>query len=201
MAVDDASEAVARGTAHFSELFKFPQKKIRITVPLVGTGIQESIVGFGVIECWFQLCCSLGLISSYMQRRTANKVIQLRLWSRIFQYVIWRTASDILEMASFPKMLVCICQTARCHISQKTVSFIMRNSMYCLQIVKANIYPSLLTAIYYCWDLATRLKWSCFCCIWEVHCWDVSWYTGCADSGTCCSQSFQAYTRRVAQIV
>jgi hypothetical protein len=79
MAVDDASEAVARGTAHFSEVFKFPQKKIHITVPLVGTGTQEAIVGFGVIECWFQLCCSVGLISSYMQHRTANKVIQLRL--------------------------------------------------------------------------------------------------------------------------
>jgi len=79
MAVDDASEAVASGTAHFSEVFKFPQKKIHITVPLVGTGTQEAIVGFGVIECWFQLRCSVGLISSYMQRRTANKVIQLRL--------------------------------------------------------------------------------------------------------------------------
>lgn len=80
MAVDDASEAVARGTAHFSEVFKFPQKKIHITVPLVGTGTQEAMVGFGVIECWFQLCCSVGLISSYMQQhRTANKVIQLKL--------------------------------------------------------------------------------------------------------------------------
>jgi len=70
---------VARGTAHFSEVFKFPQKKNHITVPLVGTGTQEAIVGFGVIECWFQLCCSVGLISSYMQHRTANKVIQLGL--------------------------------------------------------------------------------------------------------------------------
>jgi len=79
MAVDDASEAVARGTARFSEVFKFPQKKVHITVPLVGTGTQEAIVGFGVIEWWFQLCCSVGLISSYMQHRTANKVIHLRL--------------------------------------------------------------------------------------------------------------------------
>lgn len=79
MAVDDASETVARGTTHFSEVFKFPQKKIHITVPLVGTGTHEAIVGFGVIECWFQLSCSVGLISSYMQHRTANKVIHLRL--------------------------------------------------------------------------------------------------------------------------
>jgi hypothetical protein len=79
MAVDDGSEAVARGTAHFSDMFKFPQKKIYSTVPLVGTGTQEAIVGFGVIKCWFQLSCSVGLINSYMQHRTANKVIQLRL--------------------------------------------------------------------------------------------------------------------------
>ena len=79
MAVDDASKAVARGTAHFSDVFKFPQKKIHIIVPLIGTGTQEAIVGFGVIECWFQLTCSVGLISSFIQRRTANKVMQLRL--------------------------------------------------------------------------------------------------------------------------
>jgi hypothetical protein len=79
MAVDDASETVGRGTNHFSEVFRFPQKKIHITVPLVGTGTREAIVGFGVIECWFQLSCSVGLISSYMQHRTANKVIHLRL--------------------------------------------------------------------------------------------------------------------------
>jgi hypothetical protein len=79
MAVDDASEPVARGTLHFSEVFRFPQNKIHSTVPLVGTGTQEAIVEFGVIQCWFQLCCSVGLISSYMQHRTTNKVIQLRL--------------------------------------------------------------------------------------------------------------------------
>lgn len=79
MAVDDASEVVARGTVNFSEVLRFPQKKIHSTVPLVGTGTQEAIVGFGVIQCWFQLCCSRDLISKYMQHRSANKVIKLRL--------------------------------------------------------------------------------------------------------------------------
>jgi hypothetical protein len=79
MVVDDASEPVARGPLHFSEVFRFPQNKIHSTVPLVDTGTQDIIVEFGVIQCWFQLMSSVGLISSYMQHRTGNKVIQLRL--------------------------------------------------------------------------------------------------------------------------
>jgi hypothetical protein len=74
MAVDDASETVARGTIQFSELLRFPQNKIHNTVPLVGTRSCEAIIEFGSVHCWFQLICSVSLISSYIQHRAADKV-------------------------------------------------------------------------------------------------------------------------------
>jgi hypothetical protein len=76
MTVDDASETVARGTIHFSELLRFPQKKIHSTVPLATTRSHKSVVSFGIVHCWFQLRCSASHINNYMQHRTTDKVIQ-----------------------------------------------------------------------------------------------------------------------------
>jgi hypothetical protein len=75
MAVDDASETVARGSLHFSDLLRFPQKKFHSTVPLAGTRSCEAINEFGIIECWFTLSCSVNLVSSFIRHRT-KKVIQ-----------------------------------------------------------------------------------------------------------------------------
>jgi len=36
----------------------------------------------------------------------------------MFYHVIWKTSSDILETTSSRKLLVRICQTARCHITE-----------------------------------------------------------------------------------
>jgi hypothetical protein len=75
MAVDDASETVARGSLHFSDLLRFPQKKFHSTVPLAGTRSRDTIYHFGIIECWFILSCSVSLVSSFIQHRTTKKVI------------------------------------------------------------------------------------------------------------------------------
>jgi hypothetical protein len=76
MAVDDASETVARGSLHFSDLFRFPQKKFHSTVPLTGTRSGDTIYEFGIIKCWFVLrSCSASLVSSFIQHRTTKKVI------------------------------------------------------------------------------------------------------------------------------
>jgi hypothetical protein len=74
MAVDDASETVAVGTIQFSELLRFPEDKIHSTVPLVGTGSCEATIGFGILQCWFQLSCSVSIISSCIQHTTTDKV-------------------------------------------------------------------------------------------------------------------------------
>lgn len=86
MAVDDASETVASGTFQFSELLISPQNKIHGTVPLTGTRSCEAIIGFGILQCWYQLSCSLSLIKSYIQHRIADKVrfllqLTFQLWS------------------------------------------------------------------------------------------------------------------------
>ncbi|XP_021913446.1 protein fantom-like isoform X3 [Zootermopsis nevadensis] len=79
MAVDDASETVASGTFQFSELLISPQNKIHGTVPLTGTRSCEAIIGFGILQCWYQLSCSLSLIKSYIQHRIADKVSRTKM--------------------------------------------------------------------------------------------------------------------------
>lgn len=75
MAVDDASETVARGSFHFSDLLRSPQKKFQSTVPVAGTRSREALSEFGIIKCWFILSCSVSLVSSLIQHRATKKVI------------------------------------------------------------------------------------------------------------------------------
>jgi hypothetical protein len=74
MAVDDASETVARGSLHFSDLLRFSQKKFHSTVSLAGTRSHDTMCEFGIIKCWFILSCSISLVSSFIQHGT-KKVI------------------------------------------------------------------------------------------------------------------------------
>jgi hypothetical protein len=75
MAVEDASETVAKGSLRFSDLLRFPQKKLHSTVPVAGTRSREAIYQFGTIECWFILNCSVSLVGSFIEHRTTEKVI------------------------------------------------------------------------------------------------------------------------------
>ncbi|PNF37290.1 hypothetical protein B7P43_G00421 [Cryptotermes secundus] len=79
MAVDDASETVATGSLHFSDLLRFPQKKFHSTVPLAGTRSCDTVYEFGILECWFILSCSISLIDSFIQHRTTKKVTRAKV--------------------------------------------------------------------------------------------------------------------------